>query len=424
LGEALVLQGNLAVRKGDVAGARALLGEAEGYLPAENLLYRGIRCLALGRAYYLAGEVEAAGQQLAEAIGMSEAVGNVTGLLLATTFLGDVRRMEGKLHEAAVCYGEAMRIADEKRHWQVIGALIGLGQLAYEWNDLAAAQQRLEQAIALGTQAERLVETSYLPAGYRALARVLWARGERQAALAALDAALALSVREQRGDLSLWIEAERSRLAWQAGARVPGEREELEAVEMQPVYAEPVALVEARWLVAAGQAPAALALLARLLAGARAAGRMGIVLEGLVVQALAEQARGARTAALRSLGEALALAEPQGYVRLFVDEGATLRALLAQGAAAGELPAYGQRLPAAMAHGRGQGAAGGAVVEPLTPREWEVARLVAAGLSNQEIAATLVISYATVKRHINSLFGKLGVQSRAQAILKLQELEG
>ena len=145
------------------------------------------------------------------------------------------------------------------------------------------------------------------------------------------------------------------------------------------------------------------------------------VLEMLALQALAFQDKGDLDAALLALGEALALAEPEGYQRAFVDEGEPMARLLYQALARGLSPAYAGRLLAALtdeiqapAPAPAQPAA--ALIEPLSGRELEVLRLLAEGLSNAEIAHRLYISLSTVKSHTTNIFGKLGVKNRTQAV--------
>jgi LuxR family transcriptional regulator, maltose regulon positive regulatory protein len=162
-------------------------------------------------------------------------------------------------------------------------------------------------------------------------------------------------------------------------------------------------------------------LLDRLLADAERSARMGSVLEILIVQALALAAQHDRKRALIALERALTQAAPEGYVRIFVDEGKSMLALLHQ--AHGIASGYVARLLAAFGEPTSAAAllptsAADALVEPLTPRELEVLRLLARGLSNQEIAHELIIEVGTVKRHVNSLCGKLGVNSRLQAVAR------
>jgi LuxR family transcriptional regulator, maltose regulon positive regulatory protein len=171
----------------------------------------------------------------------------------------------------------------------------------------------------------------------------------------------------------------------------------------------------------------ALGLLGRLLSEAEAHGRTGSVIEILILQALAHRALGRITAGLEPLGRALALAEPEGYVRTFVDEGEAMRDLLRRAVGAGISSAYAGRLLGVF---EGQGHAGSVaqkdggagLIEPLTSREVEVMRLVAVGMRNQEIADQLVISLPTVKRHIANLYGKLGAGHRTEAVARAQGL--
>lgn len=430
LGEVLVLQANIAVRKGNFIRTIELLSNALAYLPEENLLYRGLSALALGRAYYFIGKVRFAEQSLIEASIISEAAGNVTATLLAMTFLGDLYIMAGKLHEAARCYQDAMRIADEKRHWQIIGALIGLGQLQYEWGNLTVAQETLERGIELGVQAERLVENSYLPLGYRTLARVQWARGQANRAFATLDMVMALTQREPYPEVSALVTADRTLFGmWHGYVAEMTALTTLQEntagpnlAQLSLVHGEYIQLVQARLLIHYHRVDAALALLAQLQSSAEMEGRMRVVIGSLAIQALAHQAQGNINTAMSTLEQALALAEAEGYIRIFVDEGARLRSLLLNCVVLGIMPAYIRQLLAAMPIDDTERAPPGKLPETLTSRELEVMRLIATGLANREIADTLVISYATVKRHVNTIYAKLGVQSRAKAILKAQEL--
>jgi LuxR family maltose regulon positive regulatory protein len=171
----------------------------------------------------------------------------------------------------------------------------------------------------------------------------------------------------------------------------------------------------------------ALGLLGRLLAEADAHGRTGIAIEILVLQALAHRARGRTAAGLGALERALTLAEPEGYVRTFVDEGESMRDLLRHAVAAGISGAYARRLLSAFgaqtpAVADLPAAARAGLVEPLTAREVEIMRLVAAGMRNQEVADHLVISLPTVKRHVANAYGKLGVTHRTEAVARATEL--
>ena len=157
-------------------------------------------------------------------------------------------------------------------------------------------------------------------------------------------------------------------------------------------------------------------------------------LKVMVLQAVALQAYGKKDLALKLLGEALALAEPGGFIRLFVDEGLPMAQLLAEAAARGMMPDYVAKLLAAfpgVTDDAGQApkpssaaAQSGplSLVEPLSGRESEILKLITQGLSNREIGARLFLALDTVKGHNRRIFDKLQVQSRTEAIARAREL--
>jgi LuxR family maltose regulon positive regulatory protein len=193
----------------------------------------------------------------------------------------------------------------------------------------------------------------------------------------------------------------------------------------------------ARVWLALGQTDQANELLARLLHAAEATGRQAACLEVLVLQAMALKMQGDDTAAMRSLERALTLAQPGSYVRVFVNEGESMRALIARyetqygSHAGGVSPAFVEKLLAAFPLTARHSTTPASIfrkqhseslVEPLSDREIEVLRLVAAGLSDRQAAEELVVAVGTVKRHLNNAYGKLGVHSRTQALARAAEL--
>jgi LuxR family transcriptional regulator, maltose regulon positive regulatory protein len=195
----------------------------------------------------------------------------------------------------------------------------------------------------------------------------------------------------------------------------------------QLAQAYPLPLSQARVLLAQGQAAAALAVLADWRRQAEAKGWHAERLRGLVLQALAHQAQGDTARALAVLGEALALAEPAGCLRTFVDEGRPMAQLLAAAAAHDLSPAYTARLLAACAAEPQVAEAAAqrtpaALAEALTQRELEVLKLMAEGLSNSEIAGQLFLALSTVKGYNQSLFDKLHVQRRTEAVARARTL--
>jgi LuxR family transcriptional regulator, maltose regulon positive regulatory protein len=293
------------------------------------------------------------------------------------------------------------------------------------------------------------VDADDVALGYLALARLQHARGEHAAAEETL-----LQFHEQaerRGfvtDLQRRGTALRAQLALAAGdlpaAIAWAGASGLAADDNLAFRREAEYLLLARVWIAQAQAGTAgdllaqaLRLLDRMLADAAAKDRQDSTLEILIVRALGLRAQAAHPDALTTLAHALALGAREGYVRRFVDEGPAMRAMLREAVAGAAAPDYIALLLAAFepatatgarkGEGRSLAPAGGpalaALREPLSEREREVLRLVASGQSNAEVARALVIAVSTVKTHTNSIFGKLGVTSRTQAIARARALD-
>jgi ATP/maltotriose-dependent transcriptional regulator MalT len=276
--------------------------------------------------------------------------------------------------------------------------------------------------------------------GYTALARLLQARGNIREALATLDALsnlaeqrhfpphLVTQVTALRAQLDLALGNQAAAIRWADSIGLSLDDENLS----YPREGEYLALARVRIAQVRDdpQRPFlqdVLHLLDRLLGDAEAKARMGSVLEILIVRTLALEAQGERTSALSTLKRTLMLAAPEGYIRLFVDEGEPMLDLLRLAYMRGIVPeyvatmlsAFGEQhtsnFPLPAVHHR-------ALAEPLTEREREVLSLLLEGASNREIARRLVLSVNTVKRHVYNICGKLGVQSRTQAIIRARSL--
>ena len=187
-------------------------------------------------------------------------------------------------------------------------------------------------------------------------------------------------------------------------------------------------LSQARVHLAQGDTHGALALLQPLRQQMEAKGWHDERLKIMIVQALVLQAQGETDAAVQLLGEALALAEPNGFIRIFVDEGLPMAQLLSETAVRGIMPSYCEKLLAVFAteghpvETETSPAPAQSLVDPLTKREMEILSLIATGLKNKEIAATLFVSVNTVHYHTKNLYSKLGVNSRTQAITRAKAL--
>ncbi len=167
----------------------------------------------------------------------------------------------------------------------------------------------------------------------------------------------------------------------------------------------------------------AMGLLERLLQAAEEGGRTGSVIEILVLQALAHQMQGDIPAALMALQQALTLAEPEGYVRMFVDEGSPMTLLLEKAAKHGIAPNYVRQLLTALGKAEDRTPVNQLLIDPLSERELEVLRLLGTDLDGPEIARQLIVSLNTIRTHIKNIYTKLGVNNRRAAVRRAEELD-
>jgi DNA-binding CsgD family transcriptional regulator len=349
------------------------------------------------------------------------------------TDLADTQRIYGRLTQAATFYHQAIALASVPGNDCAAVAsysAVGLGDVLYEQNDLAGAAECLAQAVTFCEWAAGSVTPA---AAYAGLARVKQATHETGEAGALFAQAMRLPVAAAPGRWESWTAGQAARLALVFGdvGRAAGwaDHAGLQATDRPAADREDDYLTLARLLLARGEAASALALLIRLREEAGAGGRIGRLIEIQVLQALARGTQGDGVGATVSLADALALAEPEGYIRVFVDAGTGLTPWLRQAAEHGIAPEYAGCL-LALIDGAPEGypatPPGGVIlglVEALSEREQEILHLLAAGLSNAEMAIHLVLALPTVKRHLNNLYGKLGAKSRTQALARARALQ-
>jgi LuxR family maltose regulon positive regulatory protein len=401
----------------------------------------------VGHAYLADGDVTQSAERTAlEAIAPLRGLGNLFATLIAITNLARLQALQGRPHQAAATYALAEGVAPGggRLHELLNGAsfYIGRGDLLREWDDLDEAEQHLTRGLEL-VQGLLSVDADVVTTGCVALAKLRHARGDLRGGLEVLDECARLA-RERKFFAPLVGRAEAVRAQLQlaskrgnlAAAVRWAETSELRADdEILPSLREVEYLTLARVLMAQHRTAEALRLLTRLLAAAEAGGRMGRVIEILMLQALAQQTQGMSTEAFAALNRALTLAEPEGYVRIFVDEGEAMRELVGYWRletgrhkdlteVQTRLMAYADKLLDAFANDApaDSPALRSSLIEPLSARELEVLRLIAEGLSNQAIAQKLFLSTGTVKVHLRHIYGKLDVNSRTQAVARLREL--
>jgi LuxR family maltose regulon positive regulatory protein len=418
---------------GSPSEAIAFGAQALDRIPPGNSFLRGMALLFQGHGYLLAGSTEAANKALIGASAAGQAAGHIAVYLSAINYLGQLRVLQGRLGEAMAIYQQAAQLVAGRKGPVFAGIEhIGIGDLQREWDSLEEAVHHIRQGVRL---AELGGDFVFLRDAYIACARLEQAVGNPASALAFIEKAEQVVRRHQPSWDTTLVEIWRARLELMQGNSTAAEqwaRKCMLSLDDKPsLLCEFGHLMLARVLLSQGRLGEARVLLQRLLPAAESAGHLGRVIEILVLRALVQQADGHIPGALASLERALHLAEPGGYVRTFTDEGMQMTALLRQALWRNIAPHYVRRLLSAMGVAvlKGVEEASGtpriltsALVEPLTEREREILELIAAGLRNQEIADQLVISVATVKRHISNLYGKLGVSHRTQAIAQAREL--
>ena len=394
------------------------------YLAPDNLPFRFTAVWAMAFAHHLQGDRAAAGRAYREAIAISQASGDRFSIILATDSLGQAQELEMELAAAAESYQRVLELCGDHPQPTAGEARLGLARICYEWNDLEAAERHGQESLRLMRQYDTAIDRFILAEVF--LARLQLARGDVPGAAALVEQA-EQSVR-QRNFMQRMPEVAAVHVLVLLRQGNP-------AAAAQAAQRHELPLSQARAHLDCSDAAAALALLEPLRRHMDAKGWQDERLKVMALQAVALHAHDEHQAAARLLGEALALAEPGGCIRLFVDEGAPMRLLLLDvrlriarqahsrdqrliGYVDNILAAFTQRIPGPASN---SSTPTSIMVEPLSQRELEILRLVAQGLSNQEIGERLVLSLNTVKGHNRRIFDKLQVQRRTEAIARARE---
>jgi LuxR family maltose regulon positive regulatory protein len=453
--------------RGEIAAARALLASMHGDtrqiiasaeraladLRATNLPARTSVLVSLGRAYLGQGDIVRARQACAEAAALGASSGHMHFALSAAYFLAYMQRVEGTLREAVETCRRAVQWASTHGAQMSLemGIIqVGLADLLREQNDFTQTLHYVSE----GANRARQWNDTYLAfLSQFVLVRIIQAQGDIAGALAVVQQARQfVQQRQDTWALADWAFALLRAVAAQlslAEGNIPaamrwieeqGQDRNWSQHQSNPlllVYAyEQIAIAPIQVLLAQGRLSRssiplnqAIELLAHQRNQAEQRGVRWLQIKTIALEALVYQALQDLPQALSLLQQALGLAAREGYVRIFVDEGAPMAALLREAHAQGIASGYVAKLMAAFPKRReaadlGQGDNGQAstLIEPLSDRELEVLRLIADGHSNQAIADRLVVAVSTVKKHVNNIYGKLDVQSRTQAVARGRKL--
>lgn len=427
--------------KGDYEDAIHYGRQAVEQLLPDQTYLKGLLALSSGFGFEAIGEDEAAFESFQEAKLMSRAIGNRTCELSALKKMGHLQIRRGQLHQADLYFHQALKlgsIGGGKLLPVMAQTIASMGQLLYEWNQIEEAEQYLLQGVEL---ARKLGNPYDLLLNVQNLARVHWVQEKRESAFrlqheteqillefppipsyAAQAAIQQIRMYLQSGETQTAIRwAQLYCKDWKSG---------------QAYSEELMTILWIRIWIAQENAPRAINTLEQALHQARSAGRWGVVIELLVLQSLALVIAGQVPQARDSLEEALRLAETEGYIRIFLDEGEPMAQLLRlvyrskdKGSRNYEtrllerlIPAEAKKQPSSPGPHAGRSVDHPVLIDPLTERELEALHMIVDGFSNQEIAEKMVITLGTVKAHVSNIYRKLDVRSRTQAMNKADQL--
>jgi LuxR family maltose regulon positive regulatory protein len=413
--------------------------------PKEAHLMLGGASSVLGLAEWASGDLEAARRMTADGMAKVRLAGYISSAIGGSIVLADIQIAQGHLREAMTTFQRALRWATEAGAPVQRGAAdiyVGMSNLSYEHNDLNIARQHLLTSQELGDLAGSLQNP------YRwcaAMSRIREAEGDLDGAIDLLDQAERLfksnfspnvrpiSTRKTR----LWVTQGRLNEAqsWVCEQGYSTEDELSYLLEYDHITYARVLLARYQKETANSTLSGVVELLERLLKAADERGGMGSVIEILLLQALAFHAQSDLHSALLPLKQAFVLAEPEGYARIFLDEGPSMMELLREASLRKIMPGYTGKLlaafeaenqinkdksglPPTLPDGR---RSSNPLVEPLSQRELEILKLIALGLSNREIGERLFLALDTIKGHNRKIFDKLQVQSRTEAIARARE---
>jgi LuxR family maltose regulon positive regulatory protein len=424
----------IACFQNDLPQAESLAGQAFQDLSADDHFFQAIIYGSLGDTYRRNSRWTKAKECYVRLLDFIHAPAFQLQAIHVFGALADLDLRQGHLRDAAGYWQKALTAIRERSNWGRLPlpltgwVYIRLAELHYEWNELAEAREHLARGL---ERAELGDDIRAMIAGYLIGGQLKLTDGDLDSAAAYLEQARPLVEQAQfshwisrfeRFQLTLWLAQDRLRTAviWSdqmLADQMLTERPESEGAQLAIAYVliikgDPLSLERA------------LALLKALLQTAQDEDLLGIQIESLLLQALAQWHLSEQLKAMTSLERALRLAEPEGYIRRFADYGLDLARLLQEAQARKVMPGYVETLLSAFGSDMSSPIPDQQVLpEPLTKREEEILELIAAGLTNPEIAETLVISPGTVKKHAGHIYGKLGVHSRTEAAARARELD-
>jgi LuxR family maltose regulon positive regulatory protein len=426
------LVGKIAVARAELAAtlyqAETSLGYAQyamEYLHPNNTAYRSSATQYIGFAHYIQGDRDAAEQAYIKSLSLAQAAGDNEGVLLANTRLGQIHELRNQLHQAAEKYQRALQLTGEDPIPFATVVYLGLARIYFEWNDLDTAEKYGELSYQLARLCDQVVDRLILSQLFMSKIK--------------------LTRRDLAGAASFLLQAEQNTRQWEFATRLPTIAIQQVLIHLcqgnidaaaQIAQQNDLKLLQARTLIAQGDPTAALAILAPYRQQMEEKSWENNQLATMVLQALALHLKGEKEPAYKVLSEALSLAEPGGFIRLFVENGEPMRLLILgfrswienlSGVRIHPLRGYVDKLLVAFTTSESflespTKNPQSELIEPLSQRELEVLQLICQGLSNHEICKQLYLALDTVKGHNRRIFEKLQVHRRTEAIARAREL--
>jgi ATP/maltotriose-dependent transcriptional regulator MalT len=419
VGRIASMRATLAIIEHDADTIIAQSRRALEYLRPDNLPIRTATTYTLGYAYQLQGNRAAARQAYTEVISISKSFGESVYTTAATLGLGQVQEAENQLPTAEETYQRVLQLAGDPPRPIACEAHLGLARIYYQWNELDTAEVHGRECLQLTRQMESVDTTASCQV---VLARLKLAQSDSAGATAILAEAETFVRQHNFAHQMTAIAATQVLTLLQ--------QDNLAAAAVLAQTHE-VPISRARVYLAQGETTTALAILEPLHQQVEAQGWQDERLRVMVLQVVALAAHGETEKAVGLLSEALELAEPGGFIRIFVDEGLPMAQLLSKAAAREINPDYISKLLSVLEAERQADkreyppitpASSQSLIEPLSERELEVLRLLRTELSGPEIAGQLVVSLSTMRTHTQNIYNKLGVNNRRAAVRRAAEL--
>jgi len=439
-GHLIYVKSRVTAMRGDIQQAIEFCLAARKLIPTDNVALQLDTRITLGYEYFLSGDYANANQILNETIRIGTTVGAIINTVAASCVMARLYANQGLLHKAYDSYQTAAQLipSDDNQHLGARSLVeIGIADLLCEWNDLDAALVHMNEGLKLISMWEKADD---LVLAYITLARIHQAQANKGEATEAVEKAIHLV--RTRGIFSearhiveyakvkLWLAQGDLQAAnhWAASQEERLSSDNIAEFENELIY---ISLV--RVMLVFNKNDEAMRLLSHLEKNSQNGGRKGRLLEIMLLKALGLQKMENTKKASIALTESLTLAEPEGYVRIFLDEGQPMQMLLAQwleNNKSDSLEKYAKLLLsqfdaetylAEAAQEKYSPASN--LIEPLSQRELEVLNLMALGLTNKKIAEQLIVAPGTIKAHAASIYRKLDVANRTEAVARARQLD-